>query len=330
MDLSRAWDSIRKRLESDSLKEFGPPIVQIIGFFILAAYLLDLVWPWYKTNREAVVPLMTGIGGIIALAVAFGQFKTARLRHEEQTRADLQRRMTESFSKAVEQLGSDKLEVRLGGIYAMEQIAKESLSRSWTVIETLTGFVRERARWKEAEMDEDSVFDTDKKSGKNHDRCPTDIQAVMAVIGRRDEESRKREELMCWQIDLREVDLRGVDLNEAHLERAIFSGAHLERAELLFANLESISLRDAHLEDADLDHAHLERANLSGADLRRANLFSAHLEGASLHEAKLEGADLRVAKLEGVHGLNGSQIMLAKGDDATVLPIGVPRPKHWG
>jgi hypothetical protein len=31
--------------------------------------------------------------------------------------ADRQRRITESFSKAVEQLSSDKLEVRLGGIY---------------------------------------------------------------------------------------------------------------------------------------------------------------------------------------------------------------------
>jgi hypothetical protein len=32
----------------------------------------------------------------------------------------------ESFTKAVEQLGSDKLQVRLGGIYTLERITRES------------------------------------------------------------------------------------------------------------------------------------------------------------------------------------------------------------
>jgi hypothetical protein len=42
-------------------------------------------------------------------------------------RLGITRRITESFSKAVEQLGSDKLEVRLGGTYSLERISKESL-----------------------------------------------------------------------------------------------------------------------------------------------------------------------------------------------------------
>jgi hypothetical protein len=45
--------------------------------------------------------------------IANRQAEIAGRRHEEQTRADQQRRITESFAKAVEQLGSDKLEVRL-------------------------------------------------------------------------------------------------------------------------------------------------------------------------------------------------------------------------
>jgi hypothetical protein len=46
------------------------------------------------------------------------------MRHFAQTEADRQRRITESFSKATEQLGSDKLELRLGGIYTLERISK--------------------------------------------------------------------------------------------------------------------------------------------------------------------------------------------------------------
>ena len=75
----------------------------------------------------------------------------ALIRHFAQTDADRQRRITESFAKAVEQLGSDKLEVRLGGIYSLERISKESPDDYWTVMENLTAFVRERSRRNEAE-----------------------------------------------------------------------------------------------------------------------------------------------------------------------------------
>jgi hypothetical protein len=51
----------------------------------------------------------------------------------------------------VEQLGSDKLEVRLGGIYSLERISKESPDDYCTVMENLAAFVRERSRRNEAE-----------------------------------------------------------------------------------------------------------------------------------------------------------------------------------
>jgi hypothetical protein len=65
--------------------------------------------------------------------------------------SDLQRRITENFSKAIEQLGSDKIEVRLGGIYSLERISKESLDDYWMAMENLTAFVRERSRRNEVE-----------------------------------------------------------------------------------------------------------------------------------------------------------------------------------
>ena len=128
------------------------------------------VWHWYGRNRENLAPLLTlfgslvvglgtiTVGGLVAraalrqartatqVAIANRQAEIAGRRHEEQTRADQQRRITESFAKAVEQLGSDKLEVRLGGIYSLERISKESPDDYWTVMENLTAFVRERSR----------------------------------------------------------------------------------------------------------------------------------------------------------------------------------------
>lgn len=38
------------------------------------------------------------------------------------------RHVTETFGKAVEQLGSEKMEVRIGGIYTLERLAREALT----------------------------------------------------------------------------------------------------------------------------------------------------------------------------------------------------------
>jgi hypothetical protein len=46
------------------------------------------------------------------------------------------------YTKAIEQLASDKLDVRLGGLYALERIAKDSARDHPMVMEVLSGFVR--------------------------------------------------------------------------------------------------------------------------------------------------------------------------------------------
>jgi hypothetical protein len=117
-----------------------PVALVIVGCVVLYLSLpyAPQVWRAYRSDRETFTPFFTPIGALVVGLAAFGQWRTARLRHEEQTNADRQRRITESFSKAVEQLGSDKLEVRLGGIYSLERISKESPDDYWTVMESLT------------------------------------------------------------------------------------------------------------------------------------------------------------------------------------------------
>jgi hypothetical protein len=192
-------------------------------------------WDWYVTNREVLTPIGAFLGGgIIAwaalrqartatrqAAIAAQQAETARLRHEEQTKSDKQRRITESFSKAIEQLGNDKIEVRLGGIYTLEQISRESDSEYWSVMEILTAFVREHAHWKELSQTEWQALVMSYANAAT--RSPqhttaTDITAVFSVIRRRSARNRALEKEENWQFDLSGVDLREVDLREAHLE----------------------------------------------------------------------------------------------------------------
>ena len=55
---------------------------------------------------------------------------------------------TDLFTKAIDQLGNDKqIEVRLGGIYALERIARDSEKDHGPIMEVLTAFVRLHAPW---------------------------------------------------------------------------------------------------------------------------------------------------------------------------------------
>ena len=118
----------------------------VAGVTAAVASLVLLIADWkpYSKHYQAFAP-------IFALAAGLAIAGVTLMRHFAQTEADRQRRITESFSKAIEQLGSDKLEVRLGGIYALERISQESPQDHWTVMENLTAFVRERTRRTEAE-----------------------------------------------------------------------------------------------------------------------------------------------------------------------------------
>jgi len=277
-------------------------------------------WQWYLANATAINPIGTFVGAIGAFAtaaiLAWAGLRNARAaaenahtaarRHEEQTKADRQRRITESFSKATEQLASEKIEARLGGIYTLERISRESPDDYWAIMETLTAFVRKHARWKErdkiASETLESLYDDEKSKDAVQPEPATDIAAILAVIVRREDENRDREMTKGWRLDFTASDLRRARLAGAHLEGARLAGAHLEGAELRGAHLERASLREAHLQGARLAGAHLQGANLFGAHLEGAHLFGAHLEGANLAGAHLEGADLSGTHLEKVEG----------------------------
>ena len=295
------------------------------------------MWEWYDRNHEKVTPLLVPLanvfGALATLAVgvflvraALVQAETARLRHDAQTKADRERRITESYSKAVEQLGSDKIEVRLGGIYTLERISRESPDDYWTVMETLCAFVRERAQWKEPGVASSEMAARPYEAPPRSEPS-TDIAAVLAVLNRRPEASREREEIEGWCLDLRATDLRGANLIMAKLSRAILS-----RADLSEANLTGADLSGAYLTGVDLSGVHLMGTNVSGAILTGADLSGvvvATFGGANFSRAYLSGANLRGADFRWAFRLSEEQLVQADGDARTRLPLGMTRPAHW-
>jgi hypothetical protein len=190
--------------------------------------------------------------------------------------------VTDPYAEAIEQLGSDNLDVRIGGVYALERIALDS-AEDYPMKE-LTKFIREHSR--EPWLSAGPGVEVPEWAARR------DVQAAFTVIVRR---NAKR--------DILPLDLTGAVLDRAYLTGANFTGANLTDAVLTRANLTRAVLTGADLTDADL-----RGAMLGGANLTDANLTDAALGGAALGHADLRGADLRGPDLYGARWPEGVQV----------------------
>jgi uncharacterized protein YjbI with pentapeptide repeats len=186
--------------------------------------------------------------------------------------------LTDRFTKAIEQLGHKELDVRLGGIYALERIARDSRQDHPQVVEVLTAYVREHAP-----LDRDAEdWDPVRKPEELVRKPDTDVQAVLTVLSRRNVSHET--EPPPW-LDLAETNLDRAMLQAARFRRAGLRGTNLRGARLLRADLS-----EAYLGGSDLRWANLREANLSGSDLRDANLREANLSGADVREVWYDDA----------------------------------------
>ena len=252
-----------------------------------------------RARAEDIGRTRTALLAILAGAIAtVGAIYTAR-----SYALSRQGHITERYTRAVAQLGDGADAVRLGGIYALERIARDSPSDHRTIMDVLSAYVRLHAGPSQRFGD---------------DNVKPDVEAAILVLGRRRtaHEPEDGVELVLNDVNLRGARIRGVHLERARMRNARLPGALLDGAWLDATALEGADLRRAHLRDASLRHASLERA-----DLREADLGGARLEGAVLIGAMLAGADLRGATLEGAV-LNDADLREVAHDQFTRWPPG--------
>jgi hypothetical protein len=300
----------------------------------------------FDRENEARKTLAQILAGVFVLAGLYSSVQTFNLSREGQ--------ITDRFTKAIEQLGAldgtgqPKLEVRLGGIYALERIARDSERDHSVIMEVLTAYIREHSPYKGGDpkaLKFDPILriflrqktnpapkipvnaQDDKPRIGNHDcndyvpdSCSlgADIQAILDVLGRRERKYDK------GSLFLDRTDLRGADLSRADLGAVVFIYANLSGVYLSGANLTGAHLFEAYLINADLSGANLSSADLSYADLRGADLRNSNLK-----DAGLRGADLSGANLSGADFITQWMIESARGDVNTKLSPSLKKPDGW-
>ncbi|GAA0577648.1 hypothetical protein GCM10010172_73040 [Paractinoplanes ferrugineus] len=192
-----------------------------------------------KMPNDLRAGLLQLAGGI---ALAAGLVLTYR-----QLRMNRDGQITERFTAAISHLGQDEdnLSVTLGGIYALERIARDSHSDRSAIQEILAAYVRARA----PSPPRNGLPGPDTPRAdmpRMAARLPA-VQAALPVLGRM-----PRPADVGNRLDLRRTDLRRVDLRGANLRFA-----DLEEADLRFAVLGGADLRDLVVCGTDFTDARL-------------------------------------------------------------------------
>jgi uncharacterized protein YjbI with pentapeptide repeats len=297
-------------------------------------------------ENEARKTLAQIFGGLILLAGLAFTWLTVQSTWES---IDLtrQEQITARFSRAVDQLASEKLEARLGGVYALERIAKDSEDDHRTMVEVLAAFVREESR-READQDKQrSTGELGEMRSSGRTSLPTDVQAALTVLGRRygwrgvaaRDWQTARSEFEPDPLNLSKTNLAGANLHGANfsganlrgadLSRVDFSDANLREADLSGAYFRNADLSEANLRDADLSEANLSWTYLRDADLIDVDLFGANLTGAILDHSDMSRATIYRTNLSDAHLINadldGAKFEEATLIDASLLGTYLPR-----
>jgi hypothetical protein len=256
---------------------------------------------------QIIVTALPGLAAVIALIYTWQSINATTNATNRQLQIAGQGQVTDRYNAAITNLGSPSVDVRLGGIYALQRIMQDSPRDQSTVVAVLCAFVRDHANAATAESARPSASLGTSPAPR---QVPTDIGAAMTVVDTRNTAYDSLGTLGDFTnvdlsgMNLTAVTLVGADLVGADLSGAILFGGYLADARLLGADLSGANLDNAYLGGAHLDYANLTRASLRDAILTHANLNLADLTHANLTHANLTGANLTGAKLTGTKGIS--------------------------
>ncbi|NUS42110.1 MAG: pentapeptide repeat-containing protein [Mycobacteriaceae bacterium] len=215
--------------------------------------------------------------------------------------------ITDRVTKAVEQLGNQSSPaVRIGGIFALERLSKDSPADRPVIFEVLATFIRMNTHFSHP-RNRECVIEPDGSARP----IPDDVAAALTVIGRREGDGGEH------------IDLSYSCLRQAHFERAnltavdfTFSrldGAHMDGARFRRTNMSNTHLDGAELYDADLSHETWDGLTMPFARMDRARLDHTRLTNVTLCKSVWYSADLDNAVFERVNLIGATFVA---GDDS--------------
>ncbi|WP_225827097.1 pentapeptide repeat-containing protein [Streptomyces naphthomycinicus] len=247
-----------------------------------------------------------GVGAAITVLLAFRR----QHHHEQATKrtehdAD-ERRITELYTRAVEQLGNDKAPVRLGGLYALERLGQAVPVHRQTIVDVICAYLRMPYTPHAVEP----LADSPPEKRTQWRRAASRTQRAARAMIRGKEHNQRRQEL--------QVRVTAQRILAAHLrDRRASDELETAPADPLFWDGMGIDLTHANLIGLDFMYCHVTRADFAYATFTSSAFFShAHFAGtASFAQARF--ADH--ASFESAHFADDADFSDARFADTAVF-----------
>lgn len=301
--------------------DWGATLVLLAGFFLFS-------WLAYKTYSDYESGVRTEealewmkfyaylVGGIVLIwQVRISNRRASAL--EKTAALGEKGNITERFKNAVEHLGNASESVRMGGIYALYHVARESSEYVETVKEILRSHT--------------NVIMAGPEYAKR-DKPSNEVAAILNVLFPVIDIMKPHTEALFKNMEISNWNLRGADLWKRNMKGVQGINANLSEAQLREANLSDAflwgsnfsrvdfvkaNLSGAYLQRVDLSRATMTYADLSGAHLSQVSFLGAHmgrvdLSGAYAETLDLSGAFLYGANLSGMRKISVEQLLEAR------------------
>lgn len=292
--LKNSWSEIQEFLERNEqvIKSvFTPLIVVLLGLWL---YLRPSGFAEKKVFADLAVKTA---GGTAAAMAAYFTWK--RLDVSQRTlEVSQEGQITERFTRAIEQIGAKdsegkNVEIRIGGIYALGNIAQESQKEHLPVLKVLLAYLRKYGFEEADELNED----------------PHDVKAIVDVLCVYEYESLKGKE------EVRDIKLKKPFFVNARFHKLWFVKCNFFNPLFVGVKFEDVSFSGGSCAFGDFSLATFCKVSFTRVDLHGAVFTSATFDEVSFDNVILTDAELSASV-----GLKKEHIEGAIIDAATRLP----------
>lgn len=275
-----------------------PKFVRYAIRAFLALVLLILVlqfWVSPETPEERTSFLQVSAQVIAGTVFALGLFFTW-----ETLQVNREGQITERFTRAIDQLGHEKIQIRLGAIFALERIARDSARDAGTIGQILLSYLHESSSRGEVYTDyipEDEVPEDHDTYIPGGIRASADVQAIVTVLG----SNEMWQEGRPHRYEIKGIDLQRVDMTGLDFHRCDFSHSDLRYSEAVATHFEESDMESTELEHnvfygSYFQHARFQRCNLWDVSFQHGNLQNSRFIMCQLNRVDFRNSDLTSAK----------------------------------
>lgn len=240
---------------------------------------------------------------------------------------------SEQYTQAIAQSGHPSVDVRVGGIFLLERIAKEDPANfAETIYEVLVASFREHTRADPAtESLISDLTEAQANNERNNETLPqipaigSDAEAVLQVLARNRElfdthVERLREDLANVKSATGPhfvgVNLSGAWLRNADLRGATLTDVDFSKARLDSTNLSEATLTDTFFSNGTITDCAFDKAKIDGGGFGWTNIVGTSFDGADIEETYFGDANIVASHFNDTH-MTKVRFVFAKLADST-------------